>query len=236
MKALKINRGEVLRYMSWRKGEPTEDISRIVENICTEFEKSVTPRYVYKKVSVSAENNRVTIDGAVFESEKLAKHLENSVEGILLAATLGVEADNIIRRQTVLGTVNASIAQAAGAAMIEQYLDDFCAKLEKEYGAVLPRFSPGYGDWSLASGAEILRMCDAEKRIGITLTDSYMMIPTKSVTAVIGVASKSPIAPFLPRGGTQLQHRSVRNGTLNDLCRIKNSCENCNKKDCEFRK
>lgn len=51
------------------------------------------------------------------------------------------------------------------------------------------RYSAGYGDWPVASQKEILELTEA-KRIGVTLTESYLMIPRKSVSALIGWGKK----------------------------------------------
>ena len=50
-----------------------------------------------------------------------------------------------------------------------------------------PRFSPGYGDFALDAQASILASLDAERQLGIYLTDESLMIPTKSITAVAGI-------------------------------------------------
>ena len=51
------------------------------------------------------------------------------------------------------------------------------------------RFSPGYGDFPLAQQAEIFRVLDISRRIGVTLTDSGLMVPQKTVTAVLGLSA-----------------------------------------------
>ena len=56
-----------------------------------------------------------------------------------------------------------------------------------------------------------MRMLDCAKTIGLTMTDSYMMTPTKSVTALIGVS------------------------LTEENCHIK-GCESCGKKDCAYRR
>ena len=82
--------------------------------------------------------------------------------------------------------------QAAAAAMVEAYCNELNAGWKKEYlenGLYLrPRFSPGYGDFPLSAQKQILDGLEAGKRIGITLTEGYLMMPSKSVTAVIGVS------------------------------------------------
>ncbi len=204
---MKIDRKEILRYMGWRKGEPDGNILKLIDDIAAQFESNVTPRYSSKKVAVTVTDSTVMLDNVTVESADLATHLRDTKTAILLAATLGTEADNIIRRKTVEGTLNLSIAQASGAAMIEGFLDEVCEGFD---GFTLPRFSPGYGDWSLSDQTLMLELTDAAKRCGITLTDSFMMVPTKSVTAIVG---------------------------LSDKCnKEKHSCINCDKKDCDFRK
>ena len=49
------------------------------------------------------------------------------------------------------------------------------------------RFSPGYGDLALAHQKEVLKLLNAEKNVGITLTDTCLMVPTKSVSAIVGI-------------------------------------------------
>ena len=81
--------------------------------------------------------------------------------------------------------------QAAGAMFIESYLDSFNAQLEKEaeeQGFKLhSRFSPGYGDVSLEIQRHFFSILPCTQRIGLTLTNSLVMAPEKSVTAFIGM-------------------------------------------------
>ena len=105
--------------------------------------------------------------------------------------------------------------QACAAAMLEEYCDEMQDKIAQQLAEeklyLRPRFSPGYGDFSILHQKEILDMLDAPKRIGLTMTDAYMLVPTKSVTAIIGVSNtKEP-------------------------CHQK-GCEECTKEDCLYRR
>jgi len=63
--------------------------------------------------------------------------------------------------------------------------------LAKEKGLYLrPRYSPGYGDFPLTYQKEILELLNAQRRIGLTRTESNMLVPTKSVTAIIGFTTE----------------------------------------------
>ena len=157
------------------------------------------------------------IDGEVFQtkSRNLSVNLKDCEKILVFAATLGVGADYLIQKYNRLEMSRAVILQAASAAMIEEYCDQVCEGLKKEYeekGMYLrPRFSPGYGDFSLSCQSAVLDALDAGKHLGIKLTDSFLMMPSKSVTAVIGVSQKP--------------HR----------CDVK-GCEACGKTDCLYRR
>lgn len=148
-------------------------------------------------------------------SRNLAKNLKGCDKAILFGATLGTETDTLIRRATVTDMAEAVILQACAAALLEEYCDVCQEKLaveqEKKGRYLRPRFSPGYGDFSIEYQKEIMEMLDCAKKIGLTMTDGYMMTPTKSVTAVIGL---SPTKENCHRKG----------------------CEACEKKDCLFRR
>ena len=112
---------------------------------------------------------------------------------LLFAATLGIEADRLIERARVRSMAEVSILQAASAAMIEAYCDDINRRIKEEAHArglyVRPRYSPGYGDLALKSQKDFFALLKPEKETGITLTSSLIMVPTKSVTALIGLSS-----------------------------------------------
>ena len=76
------------------------------------------------------------------------------------------------------------IVQAIAATAIEQYIDDETASWGEK---LLPRYSPGYGDLPLSVQPDFLAALDAQKTLGITLTETFLMIPSKSVTAIIGI-------------------------------------------------
>ena len=63
-------------------------------------------------------------------------------------------------------------------------VDNGLLEVEAEGGKLLPRWSPGYGGRPLALSREILARLDASKRIGVSITDSELLVPSKSVTAV----------------------------------------------------
>jgi cobalamin-dependent methionine synthase I len=91
----------------------------------------------------------------------------------------------------VTSGADALIMQAVGAALIERYMDGVEDEIRAELApgeALRTRYSPGYGDFPLAAQRDILAILDTSRRIGVSLTDSLLMVPSKSVSAVVGVA------------------------------------------------
>lgn len=216
METSDINRGEVLRYLGYGGHEADARVLDLVEQCVEELGREARPRSLYMEYPLTLEANG-RIDAGVFrtKSRSLSKNLKDCGRIIVFAATLGVEADRLTARYVRLQMSKAVVMQAAAAAMIEQYCDQVCSRLRDEYEAggsyLRPRFSPGYGDFSLDCQSRLLDCLEAGKRLGIKLTDSLLMIPSKSVTAVMGVSSK----PY--------------------RCGVK-GCEACGKTDCVYRR
>ena len=121
-------------------------------------------------------------------SHSLAVHLNGCKRVILFAATLGAAFDRELHRCSRLSPARAYELQMQGLREIEAFCDALCAELAKEQGKVLRgRFSPGYGDLSLEVQREVFRVLDPAKYIGLCLSDSCVMTPSKSVTAFVGV-------------------------------------------------
>jgi vesicle coat complex subunit len=191
-----INDKEVLRYLGYRGAEADERVSSLITEMIELFSENVIPKSVYGVWDCQIDSYTVSFGGISVKSKKLCGHLKDCERAVLLAATLGMEADTLIRRFSVQDMEKAVIAQAVCAAMIEAYCDTVTAEIESEFSqkeepCLYPttRFSPGYGDFNIAHQKEILNILNCS-RIGLTLTDGFMLIPSKSVTAVIGFSGE----------------------------------------------
>ena len=172
---------EALRYIGIKQGKADEEIKKKVYETFLEVEKCVRPKYVYGIFNIDKEDKKVQIQGTTccIESNDVARLFENSKSCIILAATLGIDADQEISiRQKII------IDQVCDEA--EQKLIDVLK--ENQYFTM--RFSPGYGDVPLEVSRDIIKILSCEKRIGLSLTMSDMLVPTKSITALIGISSK----------------------------------------------
>ena len=157
------------------------------------FRENITPKNIYAVYDCHVNSGAVTLGVISVKSESLAGHLKGCNRAVLMAATLGTNADMLTRRYSVQDMEKALIADNICADMIEAYLDE----TEKEISILedlkglfaVDRYSPGYGDFSVICQKDILKLLGAS-RIGLSLTDGFMLTPSKSVTAVIGFSDE----------------------------------------------
>lgn len=213
---MEINRREIRRYLGYGRQEADEKVSELIEECVEELEAAASPKSIYRVYPFMFMSEE-ELDFTVFrtKSRSLSRNLKDCEQVILFAATLGAEVDSLIRKYTKLQMSKAVTMQAAATAMIESYCDEVNTELKESFekkGLYLrPRFSPGYGDFPLECQRDITSVLETAKRIGIMLTDSLLMTPSKSVTAVMGVSQKP--------------HR----------CEVR-GCELCSKTDCAYRR
>ncbi len=110
---------------------------------------------------------------------------------ILFAATIGIGVDKLIEKYRLVSPVKSVLINGIGSERAEALCDSFTGLMESKYSEagfkLKPRFSPGYGDLPLGMQVEILRILDAQKIMGLYLNDSYLITPSKTVTAIIGL-------------------------------------------------
>ena len=151
--------------------------------------KVIRPAYVWRRFPL--EGNAISSGGISLDiSGTLARHMSGCHAAYLACGTIGSAFDAFQRRVSVSSGADALIAQAIGAALIEKLMDsaEDEIRLDLEEGEeMVSRYSPGYGDFPLAAQRGLLSLLDAQLKVGVALTDTLLMVPTKSVSAIIGV-------------------------------------------------
>ncbi len=264
---IQFNKKEALRYY---RANPEDAVAEAVIDAAYEKLKSeLQPRYTVKRFGCRALSEKellhpgpkpasglasrneaddvpslVLLDnGTVFRSKALARYVGEAKELFLFGATLGSRVDSALRRMALTSVAEAGAGQAVAAALIETYCDNCCAKLQKQLpeGKHLKwRFSPGYADWPLEEQRILFPVLDCAHTIGLTLTESCMMAPVKSVTAVMAITDatakdeseridieENPLEDFNCNRKVTERHNLFSNPD--------NKCLRCGKTDCEFR-
>lgn len=216
MKIEKLNRSEAFRYMGYKGGEINENILRITEECEEQLLNAIKPRFVYKVFDIENTDDGVCVKNTslVFKGKDISAHLKDCQKCVLMCVTLSAAADTLIRSYESGQMEKAVITDSLASAAVEQVCDEAEMQIKSEIGEwnYTWRFSPGYGDFPLDIQKDFLDVLDAPKRVGVNVTDSLILIPRKSVTAVIGLSDK-------------------------EISKGRRGCICCNMRDrCEFRK
>lgn len=207
---------EAIRYLGYGRHAVDDQTLALIADSFGKLQEAAGRKSVYRMFDLVREDEE-TVEFASIKvnSKSLGRNLRGCNKIILFAATLGIKVDQLITRASLTDMAGAVILQACAAAMLEEYCDECQEKIAEEIRSdgyyLRPRFSPGYGDFSIAHQTEVIRVLDCAKKIGLTLTKSCMMSPTKSVTAVIGASC------------------------TDEHCH-QEGCEVCEKKDCTYRR
>lgn len=184
-----VNKREIMRYMSSLGGG--DEILELIGECLAEVREMLQYKVCYAVLSAEIDGDVISLPCGQVKSKNLVKNLSGCDKAIIFAATIGVGIDRLISKYSRLSPTKALCFQAIGAERVEALCDEFCEKMKSEFeksGEKLkPRFSPGYGDLPLETQKMIFSLLDCPKRIGVTLGDTLLMSPSKSVTAFVGI-------------------------------------------------
>lgn len=204
-----FNVKEILRYSGTK--EDTPQISALLKECLDEVKDKLSYKVCYVHFPLDLSGDKLDLTFTKTSSRALRKNLENCHSFVLFAATIGIEIDRLIKKYTRISPSKALMFQAIGTERVESLCNEFCLYIENEYGYTVPRFSAGYADLSLDIQEEIFNVLDPGRKIGVTLNQSMLMSPSKSVTAIVGITDCK---------------KEIK----------EHSCKNCSKTNCSFRR
>ncbi|MBO4383356.1 MAG: methionine synthase [Clostridia bacterium] len=206
-----LDRAEAVRYLGDARVAMNPEMERLLEECEREVLATAEPKYLYKVKELPWPE--------LMRGEDIRAHLEGCTQAVLLAATLGTGIDRMLRIAQVTDLSRAVVLDALAGVAIEQV----CARFEELLAEQCPdrfltvRFSPGYGDYPIDLQKWFLTELDAQKKIGLTTSDHSLLIPTKSVTAVLGLSETE-----VPK-----QRRGCASCTLRDTCNYRKRGDHC---------
>ena len=185
---INIDPKEVAVYLGYYSVKCDDGINPLMCSCTQDFLNNSNFIACFKKVPVKIEGC-VDLGFMKVNSQSLAKNLEGCEYAYILAATTGIDAHRLIERNAIISPLKGLITDCIGSAAIEAFCDKINLSFENcEY--LRPRFSPGYGDLPLECQKDIVEFLQTKKNIGMSLTESLMMVPVKSVTAIIGIGKE----------------------------------------------
>ena len=210
-----VNINEVRRYSGMRD----DSLDGVIAECVKEAMPVLSYKVSYMRTMIDWESGYPLFPGVGYKSENLRTNLKGCDEVIIFAATVGIGIDRLISKYGHVSERKARFMQALGAERVESLCDLFNSEMNELVSAegkyLRPRFSPGYGDLPISVQKDFVTVLDCPRRLGINLNDSFLMSPSKSVTAIIGITDRE-------------------NCDINNY--DKESCVHCGKTDCEYRK
>lgn len=197
---MNIDENEVLRYLGVNPKLANFKLRAYVKDGIEEILKVAYPKYVYTILDIDTIEEKILLKGTnvYLEGNSIKKHLKDCFKCALMGVTLGPLVDRKIEYYKSWDLTRSFVLDACGTALVERVCDEVQHKIqyianEKYKLNITSRYSPGYGDLPLSIQPKLLKLLKCD-RIGLTVTEQMIMIPRKSVTAIIGL--KEDLEPF----------------------------------------
>lgn len=218
--SVSVDKSEVLRYLGHNGQKIDNDLNFKINQCIKETKKEIDTKYVYQIYNIKNDLNLNTVQfentNLILKSKDVSELLRNCDKCVLMCATLGFNIEKNIRRYSYNNLTKGIIIDACATTSIEEVCDlvqdSILDDISKEGKSLTMRYSPGYGDLDISANRDILNVLDAHRKIGVTVTNTGIMIPRKSVVALIGITNKK-------------------------IEKVKRTCENCsNRFNCQYRR
>lgn len=215
-----IDEKETRRYAGLARSEDFP--SKLISEACLDVQSLAKPMGIYEIYPYRPEAAVIAADQPLaLTGEIVKKHLAGAEKIAVMAVTIGNELEQAIAAHFAKGEYTSALLLDAAATtaveMVADQLNELIIQQAARQGYTTTwRFSPGYGNWDITAQAAIITLAGAEQ-IGISVTETAMMSPRKSVSAVIG---------FIPRTSAVPQKDNVK----------QHSCTNCSQTHCASKK
>ena len=183
-----LNYNEILMYLGYRGQKITEDVEIQIKRCISEVMKASEPKLVWRRLPLIEGR----IEGLELPGQDIRDVLSSCQEVVLMAATIGSKVERLLMQREVSDMADAVIMDSCASTAIENVCDNFEFDLRDELNQqglyLTDRYSPGYGDFPLDIQPRLCAALNAQKRIGLTVSASNIMIPRKSVSAIMGIS------------------------------------------------
>lgn len=206
-----LNRDEAKRYLGGADITLDDKMLSLFDSCEKEVIERANPKFLYKIIDLP--------DDELTVGKDIKKHLSGCERAAVICATLGADIDKMLRISQISDMPRAVILDSFASTAIEQVCREVDKMLTEKYPEYFFtfRFSPGYGDYPIELQKNILNLLDAPRKIGLSLNESYLLIPSKSVTAIAGM-SKTPI---------ERKKRGCAVCDMRDRCKYRKCGEHC---------
>lgn len=214
---ISINAKDLSSILGTSGGEMDQHTMELIEKYIVECKEIMTPKggYVLFEADGLELKEEIEIEGMRFHIGKILKRMLRSSERYaLFAVTAGPEPERLSKsfmdsnqflEGYIVDLIGSGIVDSV-ASQLHQHIKNHAEDHGKK---TTNRYSPGYCSWDVAEQQKLFSLLP-DGCCGITLTESSLMSPIKSVSGIIGI-------------GTSVKYEDF-------------TCEICPMKNCLFRK
>ncbi len=214
-----LNENEIWMYLGYRGQELSPESDGQLKRCIKAVVDAAAPRLIWRRFAMREK----IFSMLPLEGEDIHELLEGCTEAVLMAITLGAGVERLLMQKEVTDMADAVIMDACASAAIENAADNFemdlRGEIEKEGLFLTDRFSPGYGDYPLSVQKRFCAVLDTERKIGLSVSPSMLLIPRKSVTAVMGISKIQK----------SLRKRGCEHCAIFHSCNFRKEGRSCNK-------
>ncbi len=188
---------EVLQYLGYQGQAVDDQLHYTIEQCWQDTADLAQVRYIVKQFDLCRRQNELLLKpgAVVLTGESIKKHLAESHSCYVLAVTLGSKIEQQLAYYQLTDLTRAGILDAYASVYIEQICDQLTEQIRLRAAQnnlqITDRFSPGYGDFPLTLQTAIIKLLRADVDIGLTVNQHHLLLPRKSITAVIGLQQDS---------------------------------------------
>lgn len=187
-----LNRQEALRYLGYSGGTADRQMEQLLSRCEKKLLLAAVPRFLYQVFRIRPTNAGIQVEGTnlCLPGRSIAAHLAGCDCAVLMAATVSESVDRLLRVAQLEDMAEAVVLDSLAGVAVEQVCDQTEARIRRRFPDRYQtfRFGLGYGDLPVTLQADFLKVLDAPRKIGLNVDSSSMLVPVKSVTAVIGLS------------------------------------------------
>jgi len=205
---IKIDLDDIYREIGYDSGaRPQSRVRSIVDEYIERVNDLIEPAYYYviKNVEVVDGSSVLIGNNVVFKSDVVARLLKRCTKVAVSIVTIGGYLEGTARRLAKDGNMlQASILDAIGSQAVHKVAESVQNEIRRiargEGLMASKRYSPGYCDWDIAQQLLVFRAL-GRKTTPVRLTDRCLMIPSKSISGIIGLGPRgSGVDQYNPCG------------------------------------
>jgi hypothetical protein len=202
---IEIDLETLLRLAGYSEKRPApRRLVEAAERVIERARDLARPRAVYEVHETARDDDGTVLLGdGRFTGKILTRLLKGSDLAAVYAVTLGPQLDEEASRLSAAGDMLSSVLlDTAGSLVLAKASISFVGRVFDAQAAprgcvVTPPFGPGQCRWDL-SEQRVLFDLITPSRIGIALTDTFLMIPKKSVSGILGIGKADEVFTTSP--------------------------------------